>query len=169
MQDIVTAARQRLAEIRQEAEKLEKFLESAEGVSALLGGKILSTPSAGLTTGGEKESFAAGRKEGADGPNYDPNGPKDTPQPRTRITDNPKPREIVPAAISIIRERGKPMSRRDLHEALAARGLVVRGVDPVKTLGTILWRAKDRMVQIEGKGYWPKADPFPPSDSYDFL
>ena len=40
--------------------------------------------------------------------------------------------------------------------------MVVNGTDPVKTLGTILWRSgSDRLTQIDGWGYWPKDLPLP--------
>lgn len=53
------------------------------------------------------------------------------------------------------------MSRRDLHAELAKRGLLVKGTDPVKALGTMLWRAPDKFIQLEGRGYWNKGQPYP--------
>ena len=75
---------------------------------------------------------------------------------------NPKLDVLVPAVIEIIRAKGRPMSRRELHEALAEQGLEVLGVDPTKTLGTLLWRAREYIESLEGRGYWPKGDPVPP-------
>ena len=70
--------------------------------------------------------------------------------------------ELVPAAIEIIRATGRPMGRKEIHAALAERGLEVLGADPVRTLGAILWRAREHIDSLEGRGYWPKGDPVPP-------
>jgi hypothetical protein len=55
------------------------------------------------------------------------------------------------------------MTRRELHSALAERGMLVRGADPVKTLGIMLWRSgRFDQVEHEGKmGYWPKGEALP--------
>lgn len=76
--------------------------------------------------------------------------------------DNPKLDVLVPAVVDILRTTGRPMSRREIHEALTEKGLSVQGVDPRKTLGTLLWRAREYIDSIEGRGYWPKGDPVPP-------
>ena len=89
--------------------------------------------------------------------------PSDAPPPkRVRVTDNPKPAVVVEAAVDLIRAKGRPMTRREIREGLAASGLVVNGADPVKALGTMLWRSgKDELEQIEGRGYWLKGKPLP--------
>ena len=84
---------------------------------------------------------------------------------RPRATGNPPPDKLIPAAKEVILERGFPLSRRAIHEGLAKRGLVVHGTDPLKTLGTILWRAQDEIQSIEGRGYWPKEWPAPPESN----
>lgn len=81
------------------------------------------------------------------------------PAPRPQ---NPPLEALVPAAIEIMRAKGRPMSRRELHDALTERDLEVKGADPRKTLGAILWRARDYIDSLEGRGYWPKGDPVPP-------
>ncbi|WP_165191053.1 hypothetical protein [Caulobacter soli] len=87
--------------------------------------------------------------------------------PRKRVVDNPKPMDVVSQVLLILIEREHPMSRRKLHEALKARGMVVNGADPVKTLGTMLWRSgQDFLVQLEGRGYWIKGEPYAPA-GYD--
>lgn len=87
--------------------------------------------------------------------------------PRKRVVDNPKPADVVSEAVMVLMEKEHPMSRRELHEALKARGMEVRGTDPVKTLGTMLWRSgQDSLVQLEGRGYWIKSEPYAPAD-YD--
>ncbi|MGZ8362777.1 MAG: hypothetical protein ACXW3D_02850 [Caulobacteraceae bacterium] len=85
---------------------------------------------------------------------------------RKRVTDNPKPADVVRESLAILRERGRPMTRRDLHTALKERGLEIKGADPIKALGTMLWRGKDQLIQLEGFGYWPKDDVYNPAN-YD--
>lgn len=151
MTDLVQNARERIAALRQEIEMLESFVAQSERVAAILG---TATPRAS-----------------ADAAPHSPvdESPRPVDRPRTRVTDNPKPATVVAGAIEILRARGKPMTRRELHGALAARGLEVKGADPVKALGTMLWRGRDRIDQIEGRGYWPKGDAVPPLDFDDLL
>jgi hypothetical protein len=82
---------------------------------------------------------------------------------KKRVTDNPKPADVVAAAAEVIRVVGRPLSRRQIHNALARRGVVVRGVDPIKALGTMLWRSGNGVLQqIEGRGYWLSGVAAPP-------
>ena len=56
------------------------------------------------------------------------------------------------------------MSRRELHGALASIGLDVNGADPIKALGTMLWRSgEDVLVQLKGFGYWIKDRDYEPA------
>ena len=52
-------------------------------------------------------------------------------------------------------ERQHPLTRRQLLEILDTRGLQIRGANPIKVLGTNLWRSQ-QFEQIEGLGYCPK-------------
>ncbi|MFN4041980.1 MAG: hypothetical protein ACK4I0_09990 [Brevundimonas sp.] len=153
----IEAARQRLQAIEQEAEILRHFLVAWEAAAPLLDAPAPSQ------TGG---LFDVGRAvgESANSVSQEGNAQPLSPPKRSRVTDNPKKEVLIPAAIEIIRGHGRPLSRRALHEALAARGLVVKGADPIKALGTILWRAPDDLVQLEGFGYWPKVDPYEPAN-----
>jgi hypothetical protein len=82
---------------------------------------------------------------------------------RVRVTDNPKPSAVVEAAVEVIRRAGRPMTRREIHLALQTElGILVRGADPIKALGTMLWRSgRDALDQIEGRGYWLRNVPVP--------
>lgn len=152
MEEMIRAARERLAQIEQEAETLRKFVDSAEAVAAILGrGPETETVPGPSTAEAKKESG-----EGGGAPR------------RTRVSDNPKAEVLIPAVKEILRANRRPMTRRQLHKALASRGLEVRGSDPVKTLGTILWRANDQIKSIEGWGYWPAEDRFD-ADLVDLL
>lgn len=144
---MIEAAKQRLAKIEQEAETLRKFVDSVEAAAAILGiGTELDMPTDSPPSIPRKESAP----------------PAEAPR-KTRVSDNPKAEILIPVVKEILRANHKPMSRRELHKALSDRGLVVRGTDPVKTLGTILWRANDQIKQIEGWGYWPAEDDFDPA------
>jgi hypothetical protein len=81
---------------------------------------------------------------------------------RARVTDNPPPSEVVAATVEILKAAGTPLSRRAIHAELMQRGLTVNGADPIKAVGTMLWRSgKDELVQIEGRGYGLKGVDYP--------
>lgn len=79
---------------------------------------------------------------------------------------NPKPEETVKVSRDILVQLAQPLTRRQLVDALRERGLVIKAKKPVNWLGTILWRAKDAFIQLEGRGYWPKDIAYPPADYY---
>jgi len=64
------------------------------------------------------------------------------------------PALVVAEAAEVIRAAGRPMTRREIHKALSDQGIVVNGTDPIKALGTMLWRSgEDVLEQIDGWGY----------------
>ncbi len=73
---------------------------------------------------------------------------------------NPKKEDVADAALKIIRERGEPMSRDDLFDALQSDGVVLQGKNPPVILQTMLWRMQDRIVHLKGHGYWPREDAY---------
>lgn len=162
MADMIEAAKARLHLLRKQVEFLEKFVSDSEVARAMLEPQTVDV----WPTGDSATAFANSEDSGdsdreSGGVVMFPPDVLAPPKPkRTRVTDNPKPSVLIPAAVEILKEEGAPMSRRQLHEALAMRGLVVKGSDPIKALGTILWRAQDEIVQLEGYGYWPKNEPF---------
>ena len=80
-------------------------------------------------------------------------------RPRLRERNILPPRRLADLAREIILERGRPMTRSELVEAIESRGFPLAGKDKSKNLGTILWRFNDRFVNIEGRGYWPRDIP----------
>jgi hypothetical protein len=74
-----------------------------------------------------------------------------------RVTDNPKPAEVIEAVKAVLRERGQPLTRSQIREALERKGVIVRGANPTKVLGTMLWRS-DEIETIENLGYWIKGE-----------
>lgn len=154
MNDLVEAARIRVQQLRQELAALEEFLDASERARALLSG-LTPQAASGESRGPIQNSPVERLQESG--------------ERRTRVTDNPKPAAVVDAAIRIMKERGRPMTRRELHGALAEMGLEVKGADPIKALGTMLWRGRDRIEQLEGRGYWPKGEPPPQTQLKDLL
>ncbi len=151
--DLIERAKSRIAEITQEIETLKLFVDSAERAMPLLTPHSSHKETLMDVSDHESVNVVNGSAD---------EGVSRTQEKKTRVTDNPRPAVLIPAAVEILREKGHPMSRRELWDALADRGLVVKGADPIKALGTILWRASDKIVQIEGRGYWPKADRYKP-------
>lgn len=80
---------------------------------------------------------------------------KRRPQERNLIP----PARLAALAREVILERGRPMIRSEIVEALEARGIPLAGKNRAKNLGTILWRFGDRFHHIEGRGYWPSDVP----------
>ncbi len=73
--------------------------------------------------------------------------------------DNSTDRVSVPQKFEPIIRRmllfsGQPLSRSMLLKALSDNGTPIPGKDASKNLGTILWRLRERFVNIEGHGYW---------------
>ena len=90
------------------------------------------------------------------------------PPPRKRLP-NP-PREFVAkAAAEIIHRHGKPMSRKELFDTLAQRGIVIRGKDPEMVLSTMLWREPKTIVRFPQFGYWPAEQPYSPASYHPDL
>ena len=137
----------RITVLQQEIETLEQFVKSAEAAAAILlpdsstGVRILPRPAAPLSPSTHKAVRAL---------------------TKVRVSANPPVEKIISASIDILHERGQPLTRRALYEALRDRGLVIVGADPVKALGTMLWRSSTRITSHEGRGYWPAGEPLPP-------
>lgn len=67
--------------------------------------------------------------------------------------------EFTELARTILIENGRPMTRGQLLLAFKERGRHIGGVDEQKNLGTKIWRARDRIVNVPGAGYWPREIP----------
>jgi hypothetical protein len=79
-----------------------------------------------------------------------------------RTKGNPSKEEVAVKVKELILERGLPIARNDLFEALESRGIIIRGADPKVVLGTMLWRTED-IIRLRGHGYWLKNRPFEPA------
>lgn len=156
---VLAAAEARRDELAQELQKVRDFISSyhafkrmAKLDSVNTTGTISVSSTAFENSGDHVGKEAAREAESADA----------TPARRTRVTDNPKPSVVVAEAVDVIRTANRPLTRREIHKSLAERGVVVRGADPIKALGTMLWRSgSEALEQIEGYGYWIKGIPVP--------
>ena len=63
--------------------------------------------------------------------------------------------ELAPHIRAVLIENDRPMTRGQLVQALANRNVSIGGTDTAKNLGTIMWRLRDRFINLEGHGYWP--------------
>lgn len=79
----------------------------------------------------------------------------------SRPKRSPTGRLAAKVAREIITERGAPMTRGELVKAFESRGYPIAGSPPSRNMGTIMWRLRDKFVNIEGHGYWPKDIPNP--------
>lgn len=70
-------------------------------------------------------------------------------KPKRRV----KPSELADIIERLIRERGMPMQRGEILDALAASDVELESQDPAKYIGTILWRNSSRFVNVPGEGY----------------
>ena len=68
--------------------------------------------------------------------------------------------EYEAALRDILMEASRPLQRKEVLNALTARGIVVGGTKELNTLGTRLHRT-DWVVNLKGFGYWLKARDFP--------
>jgi hypothetical protein len=126
----------KIAELREEREHIEKFIEMWHAFAAV----PIRMPPAKDEDGDHRES----RKE-----------------PVKRATGNPKKEVVAEAAREIIAERREPVPRSDLFKALTDRGIILQGADPEMVLSTMLWRMRDRVVRVRGGGYWLAEVPYP--------
>jgi hypothetical protein len=86
------------------------------------------------------------------------------PPPRTRRPKNPDRDDVVNQSLEIIRKHGAPLSRKELFDALAKQGTIIRGKDPEMVLSTMLWRSQEKIVRLPNHGYWPKDTDYDPAN-----
>lgn len=152
---ILAAAESRRDELAQDLQKVRDFIASYHAFARMAKADSVNISGTFEATVGNAASVDKDETREAESPDA-------APARRTRVTDNPKPDVVVAAAVQVIREAKRPMTRREIHRALAERDLLVRGADPIKALGTMLWRSGSRVLeQIEGHGYWVKGDVLP--------
>jgi hypothetical protein len=87
-------------------------------------------------------------------------------QPRSEGEEKNDPRVVADRAEEVIRAQGRPLQRGEIVRYIMESGLPLYTKDKGKYLGTILWRHRDRFVNIPELGYWIKGLPIeaPPSE-----
>lgn len=85
--------------------------------------------------------------------------PQESTQPRKRPR-NPSHEEVGDAALAILAKADKPMSRADLFEEVTKTGLNIQGQDPQVVFSTMMWRERERVVNLKRFGYWPIDKPY---------
>lgn len=83
------------------------------------------------------------------------------PKPESPPEPFATPAEVIRETLIVLSEHGRPLKRGQLLKELADNGVRIRGGDKSKVLGTTLWRAKDKIISIDGWGYWIKDRPSP--------
>lgn len=81
------------------------------------------------------------------------------------ITVRKRPRnssheEVGDAALRVLAEAKAPMSRGDLFAAVMEQGVTIEGQDPEVVFSTMMWRERERVVNLKGHGYWPADRPY---------
>jgi hypothetical protein len=69
--------------------------------------------------------------------------------PRRRL----RTKDIADLAERLIAAEGRPLSRTELVARMEANGLDLPSADKARYIGTILWRNRDRFVNLAGRGY----------------
>lgn len=63
------------------------------------------------------------------------------------------PTEYADMAANLIRDARRPLTRGEIADELKKRGVVFPTEDVPRYLGTILWRNRDRFINVPGLGY----------------
>ena len=88
--------------------------------------------------------------------------------PAKRRPANSKKEEVASAAVELLKEAGKPLSRSELYKALTTdKGMRIEGTEPEMVLSTMLWRMGEKVgiERLKTGGYWFKDEPVPPAKS----
>lgn len=154
-------ALQARARLRRDLEKVEEFIAMYDRFAAS------SPENASAETWDQKANINPVTAPGADAAQAALG--LNPPDSRKRVSGNPKPAEVIRAVKDLLTARGHPMTRRQLLAALDEAGLKIRGANPLKVLGTNLWRAHDDIVSLDGHGYWLKNKFYGPANYHGDL
>jgi hypothetical protein len=69
------------------------------------------------------------------------------------------PQDFADIAERVLAHMGRPLTRYQLVDAIEREGVEIPSSDKARYLGTILWRHKDRFVNLVDFGYWLKDRP----------
>lgn len=132
-------ALKRLAELKAEIARIERFVEDYRAFSDPASPDAELTP--GQTIGG----------------NISRPGVTECPVDnswRARRLGRKTPSELAELMARLLAEAGHPMTRGDLVEAIEHRDVEIPAKDKSRYIGTLAWRHKGTFINIEGRGYW---------------
>jgi hypothetical protein len=130
--DLIQRAHEKREQLRAELSRIEAFLATAHDLQ-----QEFSRPGTRDTRSDAAKAdapAAAGRKRGGVGA------------------------ETLDAAVAIIRERGEPMSTRELLPLILAKGVPVGGNDPIATLSARI--SNKGVLHLTRGKWWPTVDDF---------
>lgn len=156
MDEIVEYARHRREAIQEELQRIDHFLKLYDEFAAKYASEARPEPTVNIQAATERVTALIEPVL----PLVDPEVVPEAPARRKRASGNPKPEEVIRVARMAMLAKGHPMTRRQVLDALQTQGITINGHDPIKVIGTTLWRSK-QFVQHEGFGYWPKDAPTP--------
>lgn len=140
-------ALKRLAELQREIAEVTKFIELYQRFE-------------GVATGGPVQASLFEEQPqliGTDAPTDNVKAVhKSVRNARKNRLPGATPKEIADTMERVIRERGEPMSRGQIVEALERREIEIPAKDKCRYVGTIAWRNKSRFPNVSGRGYWVK-------------
>lgn len=158
--DLYDRAKRRYDELKAEMKDLEEYLRAHDRVAQRLKAESI-TVAPGLVKAGTGRADAGDNAPASSGDKSD--------QDRVR---SPGRALIARKARDLLVAHGEPMTRGELVKAFENAGITIGGEDQSRNMGTIMWRLKDRFINIEGYGYWPsdvpceKANYKPPVENF---
>ncbi|MBZ9822368.1 hypothetical protein [Mesorhizobium sp. CA4] len=138
--DAFERAQRRREEIRKELEEIDLFLRLHQKFS---GGTVPEQDIVATSPDGTMTVLEA----------------KTAPAPTRNLSKHKMAKQVM----QFMYDRKYPMTRTDIVEALELKGIPVAGVDKARAIGTIMWRLRDRFVNLPGYGYWPIDQNFEPA------
>ena len=68
---------------------------------------------------------------------------------------NPSREEVGEYAKELMLKTGRPQVRGAIVDYLREVGRPLKVKDPSQSVGTVMWRLRDKFINVEGHGYWP--------------
>ena len=64
-------------------------------------------------------------------------------------------------ARSLLRNAGSPLNSRQILSLMKQLNASIGGADELRNLTTKLWRARDEIIRLDNRTYWPRDLPLP--------
>lgn len=151
MANVVKIAKEKITQLRSQIVELERFIDLHETLAS--GG----LPSSHMPSNDEMMAtdHLAQKREGytAHQNSVDNSG--------KRVRNKMRPDHMAELIARVIRESGRPLTRGEIVRALDARDVPIPFEDRERYIGTIAWRHKGLLPNIDGRGYWIRDLPVP--------